>query len=315
MNELPVISHSVYQFDNRFLQKGKCYGSVCLYQFGDIQSQEDSVVAEHIQPCFEITYAVSGKGMSIVNGNEMPMVKKDICVSLKNDTHSIVSDSQDPLRYFFLAFNLQVSHPLFQKFKAFQQNIKSSPVRIQNDRFNIQDIFVRCLGEFSSPNEFSDVIIEGGLNQIICYIFQNYSLQNYSYHPKYERQELLIYKVISYIEENILEMNTVGDVYNHFNYSPSYLSHIFSRFMHKTIVQYINDCKMEKALVLIESGDHSLTEIADILGFSSIHSFSRAFKTKYSLPPTRFHKRRTGDEKGSKMHENIILIPPPVQIY
>jgi AraC-like DNA-binding protein len=297
MNDLPVISHSVYQFDNRFLQKGKCYGSVCLYQFGDIQSQEDSVVAEHVQPCFEITYAVSGKGKSIVNGNEMFIAKKDICISLKDDTHSIVSDPQDPLRYFFLAFNLQVSHPLFQKFKVLQQNIKSNPVRIQNDRFNMQEIFIRCLSEFSSPNEFSDTIIGGGLNQIICYIFQNYNLKNYNYHPKYEKREVLIYKVISYIEENILNVNTVEDVYKHFNYSPSHLSHIFPRIMHKTIVQYINDCKMKRALILIETGDHNLTEIADILGFASIHSFSRAFKAKYAAPPTWFYKHSADGEK------------------
>jgi AraC-like DNA-binding protein/mannose-6-phosphate isomerase-like protein (cupin superfamily) len=289
MDILPKVSHSIYQFDNRFFQEERLYGQIRLIQIGDIQCRENSILPEHIQPCFEITYIVSGKGVCAVNGKRIPVTKKDIVINIKDDAHSIVSDDKEPLRYFFLSIELLISHPLFKQFKMFQKTITGESARLQPDRFMLQDLFIRCFGEFSNPNEFSGIIIESCLNQIICYMFQIYNLKQYQYHPEYGKQKDIVYKVINFIEENILDINSVNDIFEHFHYSASHISHIFSKYMHQTLISYIGGCKLEKSRALMENSKCSITEIADMLGFSSVHSFGRAFKDRYAVSPRRWY--------------------------
>jgi AraC-like DNA-binding protein len=241
-----------------------------------------------VQPCFEISYTVSGKGKCIINGEEIPLREGEITVILKNEKHGIISDNERPLRYFFLSFELLISHPLFNKFKLLQQKVKKDSARIQNDPFNMQDVFIRCLSEFVNPNEYSNIIVESCLNQIICYVFHIYNLQDYMYRPKFEKQEVLVYKIINYIEENIMKIYTVDDVSGHFHYSVSHISHLFTRHLHKTLTDYIKDCKFKKALNLLENAKYTPTEIAKILGYASIHSFSRAFKSRFKVSPTKW---------------------------
>lgn len=288
MKDLPIISQSIYKFDNRFFQEDKRYGSIRILQIGDIQCQEDSVVPEHVQPCFEINYTVSGKGKCVIDGKEISLREGKITAILKNEKHRIISDDKKPLRYFFLAFELLISHPLFNKFKLLQQKIKEDSGRTQSDLFNIQDIFIRALSEFVNPNEYSDIIIESCLNQIICYMFHSYSLHDYMYHPKFGKQEALVYKIINYIEENIMMIYTVDDVSSHFHYSVSHISHLFASHLHRTLTDYIKDCKFKKSLSLLEESNHTLTEISELLGYASIHSFSRAFKSRFNVSPTRW---------------------------
>ena len=47
---------------------------------------------------------------------------------------------------------------------------------------------------------------------------------------------------------------------------------------------------MEKAKDMIRMGDYSITEIADILGFSSICNFSAAFKKKFAVAPSSYSR-------------------------
>jgi AraC-like DNA-binding protein/mannose-6-phosphate isomerase-like protein (cupin superfamily) len=296
MQELPIISKSIYKFDNRFFQEDKRYGSIRILQIGDIQCQEGSVVSEHVQPCFEITYVVSGKGKCIIDGEEISLREGKIIVILKNEKHGIISDDEKPLRYFFLSFELLISHPLFNQFKLLQQKIKKDSDRIQNDCFNMQDIFIRCLSEFVNPNEYSNIIIESCLNQIICYVFHIYNLQDYMYRPNFENHEVMVYKIINYIEENIMKIYTVDDIAGHFHYSVSHISHLFTKHLHKTPGYYIKDCKFKKALNFLEDPKCTPTEIAEILGYASIHSFSRAFKSRFKVSPTKWSAVHTENQ-------------------
>ena len=48
--------------------------------------------------------------------------------------------------------------------------------------------------------------------------------------------------------------------------------------------------KIKEAKKLIREKNHSVTEIADMLGYSSIHIFSRAFKKAVGMSPTDYSK-------------------------
>lgn len=278
-----------FHFNQAFYDKEKLYGNLRLIQTGDLQCSADSVVPEHNQYCFEITYAVSGRGICKSNDTEYALKKGDIHISLKSDRHTIVADPDDPLRYFFLAVEPLLEHPLYQPIKNLEAMLTAGS-RVAADRFNISDIFVRLLSEFFNARPFADVLIEACVNQILSYVLLSFNLSEYAYRPQNSDKESLVYAVVRYIDENCLTIKSVQEVFAKFNYAESTVSHGFSHLMGKTVKRYLCDCKLVKAEEFLKNKQYSVTQIAELLDFSSIHAFTRAFKQKYSLSPTAYAK-------------------------
>jgi AraC-like DNA-binding protein len=71
-------------------------------------------------------------------------------------------------------------------------------------------------------------------------------------------------------------------------FSPGYLSMLFKEQLGTTIHQYITSVRIEQAKRFIRRGGATFTEIAERVGFSSIHHFSRIFRKETGVPPSRY---------------------------
>jgi len=68
-------------------------------------------------------------------------------------------------------------------------------------------------------------------------------------------------------------------------------SHIKTQFKRKTgfsILQYFIGLKIEKAKKLLSQQKYTVSEISDMLGFSSVYYFSRQFKIHTNMSPTKY---------------------------
>jgi AraC-like DNA-binding protein len=59
----------------------------------------------------------------------------------------------------------------------------------------------------------------------------------------------------------------------------------------ETPVEYIRSVRLEKAAILLEKSDLTISEIAYEVGFSTPSYFTRAFKTKYKTSPSEYAGR------------------------
>ncbi|MDR7128198.1 AraC-like DNA-binding protein [Algoriphagus sp. 4150] len=92
----------------------------------------------------------------------------------------------------------------------------------------------------------------------------------------------------SFISENLMHEYT-------------YLSKLFSQVEGITIEKYITGLKIERVKELIFYNEKSLSEIADLLNYSSVAYLSSQFKKETGMSPSIFkkqgnHKRRSLDE-------------------
>lgn len=55
-------------------------------------------------------------------------------------------------------------------------------------------------------------------------------------------------------------------------------------------MEYYNGLKIIEAKKLLREGSYSVSQIAEILGYTTIHNFSRAFKKAAGLSPTAYIK-------------------------
>ena len=72
--------------------------------------------------------------------------------------------------------------------------------------------------------------------------------------------------------------------------TPEYFRAIFRGIYHTSPLKYINDLRLSRAAELIASGEYSVTDAARRSGFADPAHFSRAFKTRFGVPPVGYRK-------------------------
>lgn len=104
-------------------------------------------------------------------------------------------------------------------------------------------------------------------------------------------QDELLEKILSYIEATISEPLTIAEICRRFSLSRSSLQLLFKENMNQTPKKYISDLKLEKSCQMIRENKYTISEIALMLGFNSIHYFSRAFTQKYHMAPSEYSRQ------------------------
>ena len=104
-------------------------------------------------------------------------------------------------------------------------------------------------------------------------------------------QDELLERILTYIDQSICEPLTIAEVCQKFSISRSSLQLLFKENLDQTPKKYISDLKLEKSCQLIREQKYSISEISLLLGFNSIHYFSRAFTNKYNMAPSEYSKQ------------------------
>ena len=99
-------------------------------------------------------------------------------------------------------------------------------------------------------------------------------------------------KIKDYIDSGLAYNVSLDDIAQHFYLNKSYIISIFSTKYGFTPKQYILERKMQAARTMLEENLYSVSEIADILNFSSSQHFSSAFKKKVGVSPDEYRRQK-----------------------
>ena len=104
------------------------------------------------------------------------------------------------------------------------------------------------------------------------------------------RQVSKINKLMEKIESNPENELTVRDMAEFMEMSEKYFISYFHLHTGKTPKQFVVECRMKKAAILLENPDIKIAEIAQTLQYSDMYAFSKAFKKYYNESPASFRK-------------------------
>jgi len=94
---------------------------------------------------------------------------------------------------------------------------------------------------------------------------------------------------------------SLKEISKNFDVHPSYLSREFSKYFENlSFGDYIRKLRIEKAIKLIHSSNHTLTEIAYLTGFSDQSHFTRIFKKHTGKNPSAFRKNVLKSKSDTK---------------
>lgn len=108
---------------------------------------------------------------------------------------------------------------------------------------------------------------------------------------KAEKQKKLMDDILDYLELNYRDAN-LGQmqVADTFQMSNSTLSRMFKSHMGVGFAEYLIAKRLEYAKQLLIDSNYSINDIATMSGFSSVHYFSRMFKTYQEMTPSAYRK-------------------------
>ena len=265
-------------------------GSVELVQVGRLFCNPETVIERHAHlGWYELTIVTGGAGIVEANGVELPVAPGDIFISLPYDTHAIYSDAVRPLKYDFFSF-----YPCDDKKRATLESLSAAiyPADkriVNNDKIGY--LVATITEEISSDAPDRIEIIESAISQIIIYLIR--SMNGLSAHnTQYvSDRAMLCFKIMNYIDTHMGLIDNLSELGEVMNYNYSYLSAIFKSETGSTISEYYQQKKLGAAKQLLIDGKLSIKKIAEIFGYSSIYAFSKAFKARYGIAPSKVTKQ------------------------
>lgn len=227
---------------------------------------------------YELTFVDNGTLSTNVDGTEYVLNAYDLIIYNKNQFHTQWVNGDKSCSYLTILFdmNLQDSNLLCNRvFNCKKTVYKLIRKFVKNSSNNI--IFTKDL----MLTNFQEIIIK-----LLQYDYsENEKLPNEIYD---HFQNEILNDIIKYIEDTIYEPITIEDICTKFAISRSSLQILFKDNLSITPKKYITNLKLDKSKLLIKENKYTISEIAFMLGFSSIHYFSRAFTKHFKISPREY---------------------------
>ncbi len=98
----------------------------------------------------------------------------------------------------------------------------------------------------------------------------------------------LVARVQQYMEEHLCDGLSFADICQYSAQSATNLKTIFKAVTGQGVMEYYRYLKIEQAKSMLREGAGNITQIADKLGYSSVHYFSRHFKQATGMTPREY---------------------------
>ncbi|GAA4865694.1 hypothetical protein GCM10023310_51520 [Paenibacillus vulneris] len=103
----------------------------------------------------------------------------------------------------------------------------------------------------------------------------------------------LIDQITQYIQNHYNEPDfSVQKIADHFSLSLSYLSRYFKEQTGRTVMDYLNEIRIDQAKLLLRTDDRSVKEIVLQVGYYDVSSFIRKFKQSVGVTPGEYRKQQ-----------------------
>lgn len=276
-----------YHINKDYFLNPLVFGRTLLYQIGRLFCEKGQVIERHCQlNYFELTVVTEGEGLIITNDVPTRVRAGDIYLSLAGDFHEIRSDTTSALRYDYIAVSTS-DEKLCAELEYIISNYHDEKCRIIRDE-KIGELVADALEEINEAHFLSDTMLSSIFEQIFVRLLRAFRATEA---PKVKKDfsdsQLFCWQIMNYIDSHIYTMRSLRELADTTGYNYNYASNLFKAVTGETIMNYYRGKRLKTARLLLVEGKLSVTEISALLNYSSVYAFSRAFKDKYGVSPTK----------------------------
>jgi len=273
------------------------FNSIYYFEFG-----KDFSHPPERHDFWELVYVDSGKVNALSAGKAHTLSQGDVIFHRPTEMHAHVSNGKDPNCMLVVSFTTDSEAMHFFHGKIFTTDktektllslftaeAKRALGKIPDDYKNRDPL------DFSGAEDGSFQLLECYLTEFLLTLRRRAAgsadAVKISETSRKLTDSATVRLIAAYLNENLYTRLTLADVCAKFYIGKSQLCKLFGEYMGTGPIEYYNNRKIAEAKRLLLSGDCSVTRAADMLGYSSIHNFSRAFKAAVGVSPTEYMRK------------------------
>ena len=233
-----------------------------------------------IHEYYELVYIDHGELDTTVENKEYHLKKYDLMLYYPGQFHAQSTESDKTCSYLTITFAMDCKITNELKNKVFHTNKE------------IYQVLSKYMKAIQSQGYLSSEYAMLHLKEVIILLYQSECNEEIEISTTMQEhyESTLLNEILVFIHNNVYTAFTVEDICQKFSVSRSTLQTLFNTNIKITPKQYISNIKLKQAKLLIQEHKYTISEISDILGFTSIHYFSRKFKLQFGVSPTDYAK-------------------------
>lgn len=96
-------------------------------------------------------------------------------------------------------------------------------------------------------------------------------------------------KMLNYLNIHFTEVISLQDLVDQVHLSREVCCRLFKKMTGKTITGYLEEYRVNKSFSLVQSGQYSMTQITEMVGFSNPSRFASAFRKRFGCNPGEYN--------------------------
>lgn len=245
----------------------------------DIHHTENLSFPAHLHEHTEILYVLNGS-ISLKIGNINYILKCGDCgIIFPGEVHQITTEQYSSL--LILIFDPELTGEFRYSFQKYRP---SHPCFSKTELPGDVRLAFKRLEQFSKPEHF--ILRSAWIQVLLAMLFPGLMLKE----KKDFENEPLAYQAIRYLTVHFREDISLESLASALHVNKYYLSHTFSEKLGVSFPGYLNQLRLEQAVLFMRSTDKPLEYIWEESGFTSQRSFNRIFRQYYGTTPSRFRK-------------------------
>ncbi len=248
----------------------------------------------HTHDCSEIFVVTSGHGEFKVGERTVPASVNDVVIVDTQVPHTECSQPENPLSY--IVFGVEGMDDL-------SEGLGYTLIHLHGRQPQINTCLELLLQEAREQAEGWEAVCQDLMDIFLRWLLRRkeFSLNAASY-PVGTKTNRECELVRRYIDNHFKENLRLDDLAALAHINKYYLSHAFQREFGTSPISYLISRRIQESRYLLTDTDHTLSQIAHILGFSSLSYFSQSFRRLEGLSPLdyrRQYRQRESEQGGA----------------
>lgn len=244
----------------------------------------------HGSDCYEIHYIPYGYGHAVIDGVTYEITPNTLFVTGPHIEHSQAPVAENPMQEYCIYLKKAKSgspaatSPIIS---LFEKNYFWFGQDNQGIHGLMRSIFEELEHHYTGYMSQVELLLQ----QLIILLVRNYEGNKVSTR-QFARSNLINTKSVVIEEYFLYEYHnlTLDGLAARLSLSPRQTERMLLECYGKNFQQKKTEARMAAAIQLLSENDRSVTEIANILGYSSLEHFSTAFKKYFHKPPREYRK-------------------------
>lgn len=249
-------------------------------------------------PFWELVYVDKGEVDATADGTVRHLRQGDILFHKPAEFHSLYANGVVAPNLVVIAFvcesaAMQRFEDALYKAGETERNLLAAIVAEAKSAFQnpLDDPATKALIRADEPRFAAEQMAALRLEQLLILLSrreESSPTKRISSSIKVRSDHELVNRIIAFMEENTYGNLTFADVCRFSAQSATNLKTIFKSVTGVGVMSYYRNLKIEEAKRMLREGDGNITQIADRLGYTSVHYFSRYFKRVTGMTPSEY---------------------------